>query len=222
MTTIRSDLVCTLVDSFGSDDRTVRAARVSTKGTAATDEEAAGLVRFLMDNRHASPFEHSGASFLIEAPIFVAREWHRHRTQSYNETSGRYRILPTEFYMPPTKRPLVQHGKPGAYTLTVDDTIYMDTYMASLDAYFYAASQYQKLLDKGVAREVARNVLPVATYTSWIATANLRNWLNFLSLRTTEQAQWEIRQLANQVEVALNKLFPITLDAWHHAGRGSL
>lgn len=219
---IRSDLVCDLVDSWGSDARTVHAARVSTKGVDATDEESVGLTRFLMANRHASPFEHSGASFIIEAPIFVAREWHRHRTQSYNETSGRYRVLPTEFYMPPLHRPIIQTGKPGAYTLEPGGLQLVQDFRAECEhAFDTAATAYKILIDEGVAREVARNVLPVATYTSWMATANLRNWLNFLSLRTTDQAQWEIRQLANQVEYELIKLFPITLDAWRET-RGSL
>lgn len=238
---LTSDMSVELVDSMGSDMSVVNAARVSfnQNGTKLANgnvvdangydlekmsERNAGLINFLMKNKHASPFEHCTASFLVTAPIIVVREWQRHRTQSYNEVSGRYTELQPKFYAPDLTRPLIQSGKPGAYKfdLPEDDVLYYETWREMRFSYQTNWDAYQTLLGKGVAKEVARGVLPLNIYTGWYATANLRNWVNFLALRAEEQAMWEIRQLAFQVEEKLHKLFPVTMETWVKNGRGSI
>lgn len=221
---LTSDLTAELVDFMGTELSIVNAARVSlNQHSEHFSDKDAGLLGFLMKNRHASPFEHCVITFRIEAPIFVAREWHRHRTQSYNELSGRYSELQPKFYAPDWDRPIKQVGKPGAYKFEVGTdedmlTIYREVRFSCQTAW----NAYEYLLDDGVAKEVARVVLPLNTYTSWYATANLRNWINFLSLRTDPQALSEIRALAFSVEKTLFDLFPTTLEAWDRAGRGAL
>lgn len=219
-----NDITVELIDSMGGDDSVVRAMLVSTKGAESrTAEGTAGRIGFLMKNRHASPFEHMTATFMIDCPIFVVREWHRHRTQSYNETSGRYRELEPRFYVPPATRPLTQVGKPGAYTLVPGDEQQYRILRESTEiAYRAAFNEYQTMLSWGVAKEVARDVLPVGIMTQFYATANLRNWLNFLSLRTDKSALWEIRQAAGLIEFWLTALAPLTMEAWRENGRGSL
>ena len=219
------DLKADLIDTMGSELSIVNAARVSFNEThQEMSERDEGLIRFLMNNRHASPFEHCTATFRIEAPIFVAREWHRHRTQSYNEWSGRYSEMEPLFYAPDYDRPIIQKGKPGAYYFEVSQNDEDNIMLYSNLRYSYQAAwnTYEILLERGIAKEVARMSLPVSIYTSWYATANLRNWLNFLSLRAEEHALFEIRQLAFKVEEQLFKNFPISLENWDKAGRGPL
>lgn len=222
---LTSDLFVNLIDSMGTELSIVNAARVSFNEESAelTDKDV-GLIKFLAKNRHASPFEHCTATFRIEAPIFVAREWHRHRTQSYNEWSGRYSQLEPKFYAPDYDRPLIQTGKAGAYKFEVpkDDALNIAVFKEFRFSCQTAWDTYEYLLDEGVAKEVARMVLPVNIYTSWYATSNLRNWINFLSLRTDETAMYEIRQLAGSIEESLYKLFPVTMEHWDKAGRGSM
>lgn len=222
---LTSELKADLIDHMGTPLSIVNAARVSFNDThQEMTEKDEGLIRFLMKNRHASPFEHCVATFRIKAPIFVAREWHRHRTQSYNEWSGRYSQLEPKFYAPGYDRPLIQVGKPGAYRFEVaqDDKVNIELYRELRFSYQTAWNCYQYLLDQGIAKEVARNCLPVGVYTSWYATANLRNWVNFLSLRTDEQALFEIRELAFQVEEKLYDLYPTVLEVWDKSGRSSI
>lgn len=222
---LTSELKVDLIDSMGTDLTIVNAARVSfnEKSYVLADKDK-GLINFLMKNRHASPFEHCTVSFLVTAPIFVTREWHRHRTQSFNEVSGRYTELQPKFYAPDYDRPLIQVGKPGAYhfELPEDDSINIQLYKDVRFSSQTAWDTYQRLLEQGVAKEVARIVLPVNIYTGWYATANLRNWFNFLSLRADDQALWEIRQLAYMVEDQLASLFPIATETWRKNGRTSL
>src|SRR5260370_34616960 len=166
---LRSDLTVDLVKHAAGDADVTWAARVSPKGErsqediGADPERSAGLINFLMRDRHGTPFEPSTMTFYVRAPIFVFREFMRHRTFSYNEESGRYRRLEPVFYVPGSGRKLVQQGKPGAYEFTdgtpaqhklVDETVRGSCRAA------YAA--YLQMLDAGVAREVARTVLPVA------------------------------------------------------------
>lgn len=214
-----------LIDSMGDDRTVVAAARVSTVGAAAATEsyEQEGLLRFLMRNKHASPFEHVVATFLVDVPLFVRSEWQRHRTQSYNETSGRYSELEPKFYMPGPSRPVCQMGKPGAYRFAHGVKEQQERVALSLEScYATTWRQYQQMLEAGVAKEVARMVLPVGTYTQFYATANLRNWMNFLALRTDESALCEIRQAAAQVEQALHAVAPISMALWNEYERGSL
>ena len=229
----RSEMSVELVKASASDSDVVWAARVSTAGEqsieAAGEDPArsAGLIRYLMRARHGTPFEHTSFTFLVSAPIFVFREFMRHRTFSYNEESGRYRELKPVFYVPGGDRRLVQQGKPGHYEFvegTAEQHELAVTATKSVCRAAYAA--YQDMLAAGVAREVARGVLPVATYSSMYATCNARTLMNFLSLRTQRPyarfpsyPQREIEMVAEQMEQHFAELMPITYEAFSGAGR---
>lgn len=174
------------------------------------------LLRFLLENKHSTPFEMAGAIFEVKAPIFVFREWHRHRTQSYNEMSARYVPLPDENYTPTVERLLMvnagtankQAAGSGA-ALAEEDAL---SWLSDLaDVYEHAQRVYERGIAIGVAKEVARLPLPVARYSRMRVSANLRNWLGFLTLRIAPNAQWEIRQFANAVHNHLAEVFPRTL-----------
>ena len=229
----RSDVDVELVKASASDSDVLFAARVSTQGERSIDSAgadatgSAGLIKFLMRERHGSPFEHSVMTFHVRAPIFVWREHMRHRTASYNEESGRYRVLEPEFYVPAPERPLVQIGKAGAYEFipgTVEQQeLATDTIKGSCRA-SYAA--YLKMLDAGVAREVARAVLPVTLYSSAYVTMNARAMMNFLSLRTKSDdsmfpsyPQREIEMVAEKYEQEWARLMPVTYAAFVESGR---
>ena len=170
-----------------------------------------------------SPFEHVQATFMVSAPVFVAREWHRHRTQSYNEMSSRYTILKPRFYAPDYDRPLRQVGKPGKYTFELGtDEDMLKTWSRKRFVYQTCWDAYQDMLENGIAKEVARDVLPLGIYTEFYATANLRNWLNFLCLRTSPDALYEIRQAAGKIEEQLFKIVPTTMNLWDENNRQSL
>lgn len=232
--TFRHDIKVTEVQAVGSDAMVVASARVSTVGLdpcprMGVDEGDAHLIDFLIRNRHASPFEHGTMTVAVEAPIFVARQWMRHRTQSYNETSGRYRELEPVFYDPPEGRPMVQEGKPGEYRFVEDERLRRNASRAAVSAARHCWALYEAQLAVGVAREVAREVLPTSLYTSWYATANLRGWLNFLSLRTHEEGadvpsfpQAEIEEGARKVEALVAARWPVSHASWARHGRGSL
>jgi thymidylate synthase (FAD) len=190
------------------DDRIAQAARVSS-GTEGTDKSNAGLLRMLMRDRHGSPFEHVVLTWRIETPIFVAREFMRHRIASYNETSGRYRVLDGVFYIPSPERPLVQIGRPGAYSFERGTK---GQYEVMVDAQKSIAEcawhDYKQQLDVGIAKEVARNVLPLSIYTSFYVTMNLRAFTNFASLRWAHPDAevptfplYEIQQVTKLMEV---------------------
>jgi thymidylate synthase (FAD) len=177
-----------------------------------------------------SPFEHNGMTFLVSAPIFVFREFHRHRVGwSYNESSGRYRELEPVFYVPGRDRRLVQQGKPGSYEFVPGtEEQHEIVEAATRDACLVAYERYQVMLAAGVAREVARGVLPVCTYSSMYATCNARSLMSFLSLRTrTEESafpsfpQREIEMVAEEMERHFARLMPITHSAFVSAGRVS-
>ena len=227
----RSDVAVSLVQSVGDDAGVCRAARVSTLGTAAADTaEAAGLIRYLMKHRHGTPFEHGLLTFLVEAPLFVFREWHRHRAGwSYSETSGRYRELEPVFWVPPPGRKLKPApGYKAARPEFVegDESDHRLIKSACRGAYRAAWHQYAAMVQFGVALEVARAVLPVGTYSSMYATANPRSLMHFLSLRTHEPdaarvsyPQAEIEDCARQMEAAFAGLYPLTHAAWNEFGR---
>jgi thymidylate synthase (FAD) len=222
----RSDVTVDLVNSMASDEAVVMAARVST-GTVPDMTKDAGLINYLMRDRHGSPFEHNAFTFFIEAPIFVFREFMRHRIASYNEESGRYKDLSPVFYVPNEDRKLVQVGKPGAYTFeegtqTHRDSVDGAVFTVAEDAYF----QYQSMLDEGVAREVARIVLPLNIYSSMYVTMNARSLMNFLSLRTTREGthfpsfpQREIEMVAEKMEEFFAEKMPITYETFNKNGR---
>ena len=227
----RSDMTVELVQSMGGDDAVVRSARVSTTSDTLSDfdmgarEEA--LINYLMRDRHGSPFEHNAFTFFIEAPIFVFREFMRHRIASYNEESGRYKELSPVFYVPNEERKLVQVGKPGAYTFedgSYDQRVMLPAEIKRVTAESYKA--YQRMLDKGIAREVARVVLPVNIYSSMYVTINARSLMNFLSLRTVREGthfpsfpQREIEMVAEKMEEFFAEKMPITYATFNKNGR---
>jgi thymidylate synthase (FAD) len=229
----RSDVTVELVKSSARDGDVLFAARVSTKGEQSLDdvdgdaERSRGLINYLMRDRHGSPFEHNSMTFYVRAPIFVFREFMRHRTASYNEESGRYRELRPVFYVPGPERKLVQQGKPGAYefvdgTAEQHELVVAETERSCRQAY----AAYQRMLDAGVAREVARIVLPVTIYSSMYVTMNARALMNFLSLRTKRSdahfpsfPQREIEMVAEAMESAWAALMPITHSAFEGNGR---
>lgn len=229
----RSDVSVDLVKHSASDADVIWAARVSTAGEQSLDEinkdptRSAGLINYLARERHGTPFEHTSMTFFVSAPIFVFREFMRHRIASYNEESGRYRELQPVFYVPAPERKLVQIGKTGAYTF-VDGTKeqYDITVRAMKESYVFAYEQYQKMLEAGVAREVARAVLPVGLYSSMYVTMNARALMNFLSLRTTREGshfpsypQREIEMVAEKMEEVFARLMPLTHGAFEKSGR---
>lgn len=173
------------------------------------------LLEYLFKNKHTSPFEMCGMTIEVKAPIFVFREWHRHRTQSYNEFSARYAELPNEFYTPSVER-LIDSSKKNANkqvsgSKEIDGSMAVYVQSSLEEGYGIARSRYEALLATGVAKEIARLVIPVSQYSKMRASANLVNWMRFLHLRLPENAQWEIRQYAGAVQVILNDLFPRTM-----------
>ena len=229
----REDMSVELVKSSASDADVIWAARVSTAGDKSLEDvggdasKSEGLINYLARERHGSPFEHTSMTFFISAPIFVFREFMRHRIASYNEESGRYRELKPVFYIPSKERKLVQIGKAGAYTF-VDGTPeqYEITVKSIKETCILAYENYQKMLDAGVAREVARAVLPVTLYSSMYVTMNARALMNFLSLRTAREGshfpsypQREIEMVAEKMEAEFAKLMPITYGAFQKSGR---
>lgn len=229
MVTFRNDFDVVLVDSMGDDHRVCQAARVSTQGAESyTSEESAGLINFLMSNRHGSPFEHGLMTWMVSAPIFVWREFMRHRIASYNEESGRYKQLEPTFYVPARERPLTQVGKAGAYDYVPgsdEQYKYMETFFQESALTEY--TRYDFLLnEQGVAKEVARMYLPLAIYSTAYVTMNTRGLMNFLSLRTKSDdstyksfPQYEINQVANQMEQHFQEKFPLVHTAFVKAGR---
>lgn len=260
----------TLIESWGSDERIIESARMSTaKGflgwgprcpNAPPGEEyehdlykasiegmggeydgvacrkcqhavtpKAGdekLLQFLWDKKHATPFEMAGLTIEVKAPLMVFREWHRHRTQGYNEMSARYVALPDENYMPTLDRLVTGNAKSVATTnrqaqgngkvLDHEDAL---AWLASLaDLYDHSQAVYEKGIEIGVPKELARLPVTVGRYSAMRATANLRNWLGFLALRCAPDAQWEIVQFANVVASFVKECFPHV----HEVSRTSL
>lgn len=235
---LRSDFDVELVENSGSDELICKAARVSTLGAASINsEESFGLIKFLLSNRHGSPFEHGFMTFRISVPIFVWREFMRHRIGfSYNEQSGRYMELAPVFYVPRAKgylpennRPLQQVGKAGKYEFVKGTPEQALAVHRSVEVSCNEAwRSYQFMLNAGVAKEVARIVLPVATYSTAYVSCNPRSIMSFLSLRTKHEEsmfpsypQWEINQVANKMEEIFGDLFPTTYRAFNDAGRVS-
>ncbi|CAB4542528.1 unannotated protein [freshwater metagenome] len=235
----RTDVTVELVRASAADSDVLFAARVSTQGEQtlesaaanvdASDNEKAskGLINYLMRDRHGSPFEHNSMTFYVQAPIFVFREFQRHRIASYNEESGRYKELSPMFYVPGPDRNLIQVGKTGHYEFlpgTAEQValVEQETRTTSLQAY----ESYQRMLEAGVAREVARIVLPLNIYSSMYVTMNSRALMNFLSLRTKREGthfpsfpQREIEMCAEKMEDFWAELMPYTYEAFNQHGR---
>jgi thymidylate synthase (FAD) len=229
------------IESWGSDERIIESARMSTDGAfrgwgggecdcvSAIDMVVLGdpkckkcggtgivvgdekLLKYLYDSRHTSPFEMGGMTVEIQAPIMVFREWHRHRTQSYNEMSGRYVQMPNLHYVPNPDRVKAQsasnkQGSGGNLPKDVVDDFLKET--AHIQKLIY--DHYEKALKNGIAREIARINTPVSRYSRMRASANLRNWLGFISLRSASDAQWEIQEYSNAVLGFISDKFPRT------------
>ena len=226
-----------LMDHMGSDASVVRAARVSVVGDEGQpiiiprptlDGPEGKLINYLMRKRHGSPFEHNALTFAIKAPIFVAREFMRHRIGwSYNEMSGRYTELPGEFYVPSPERKLVNVGSSANPVFEAGSvTMVSNVAWALKDSYTAAWKEYQALLRMGAANEVARMVLPLGIMTQFYATCNARSLMSFLSLRTIEpeatypsNPQIEIDMVARKMEASFADLFPVTYEKWNDNGR---
>ena len=212
-----------LVQYMGGDDMVALAAWVSfnrdNEERLKDTNRVEGLINFLWENSHTSPFEHSVFTFAIETPIFVAREYMRHRAASYNEMSGRYTVMPHKFYLPDvTVRPLQQEGKAGNYYF-VPGTYFQERLV---DGEFRrvlteVANSYEKMLNAGIAKEVARDILPLGTYTRFYVTMNARNLMHFLNLRTSNEALYEIREIAAGVEAIFAERMPLTYSAYKKA-----
>lgn len=211
-----------VVETWGSDERIIEAARMSTgKGFLGWDPDGTHpgdkkLLRYLYTNRHDTPFEMAGLVIEVKAPLMVFREWHRHRTQSYNEMSARYVPIPNENYMPTLDRLFLGNEAnkqasraAGAAVLTEPDAL---DWLADLaNVYEETERVYKRGLAIGIPKEIARLSMTVGRYSRMRAQANLRNWLGFLSLRAHPAAQWEIRQYAEQVAAILTGFFPQTM-----------
>ena len=229
----RHDVIARNVDHMGGDESIIQAMLVSSDKDHLVEEmkdipKTEGRIRFLMRKKHGTPFEHNAITCYVEAPIFVFREWHRHRIGwSYNEQSGRYSELPPMFYIPPRERPLKQVGKPGNYTYvpgTDEEYKWLNEEMKNQALVQYMS--YQERLRRGIAKEVARMSLGVNIYSKMYATCNARSLMAFLSLRTNEPEatfpstpMWEIEAAARMTEETLKTLFPITYNAWVEFGR---
>ena len=205
-----------LDDAMADDLSVVNGARVSF-AQRKTEMNAAdeGLIRFLMRDRHGSPFEHNAFRFHVRCPIFVAREWFRHRIGSFNEFSMRYAKASDDFYVPEADDVRSQVGKPGAYTFEpVSDELAEQAREELQAVYEHAFATYTRLVEAGVARELARAVMPVGAYTQFYWTVNARALMNFVSLRNSEFAQLEIRRYAEAVEAFFAERMPLTHAAF--------
>ncbi len=179
------------------------------------DESDEALIRFLMRDRHGSPFEHNAFRFHVRCPIFVAREWFRHRIGCFNEFSLRYAKATDDFYVPEADDVRTQVGKPGAYTFEQVDAGARRAHPRGARARLRAGyATYERLVEAGVARELARSVLPVGAYTQFYWTVNARSLMNFVSLRNSEFAQLEIRRYAEAVEAFFAEKMPVTHAAF--------
>lgn len=233
-----SDITVELKQQAGSDLQIVRAARVSVEGIDSpagereSSEDQAGLISYLMKHRHASPFEHGMMTFFVHAPIFVFREMMRHRWLSFNEESARYKQLDPVYWIPRPDRCMIpadgfKSSRPEFAVASEEAWRGCIEYMKV--AYQECYSRYKWIVEDGVAREVARAVLPVGIYSSAWATGNPRAWMSFLSLRTHDKTaaavsypQAEIQEVAEQVEKFFLEHWPKTYLAWNANGRQAI
>lgn len=209
-----------LIEDYGAGEADnpeagiIEAARQSTQGSFRGWEQDEKLLGYMFNNNHSTPFEFCGMVIEVQAPIFVFREWHRHRTQSYNEMSARYSPLPNVNYIPTMERLfLTQKGNKQAQALDGTELSVNEAskWIETLkDSYEANEMLYQTGLSMGLPKEVARVCVPVGRYSKMRASANLRNWLSFLTLRMHPAAQWEIRQYANAVGQIISEVFPRT------------
>ncbi|WP_034344067.1 FAD-dependent thymidylate synthase [Deinococcus misasensis] len=205
-----------LVQHVGDDKSVVNAARVSFGGdnTLPFDEKDAKLIRYLLKHEHGSPFEHNSLTFKIVAPIFVIRQWMRHRVGvSYNEISGRYVEVLEQFYTPEKFRQQAKSNRQASIEAT-DSLDQEQAHQVWENAWKQAFQAYQDLLALGVTREQARGVLPLTMYSEFYFTCNLRSLFHFLTLRDHPGAQWETQMYARALAQLAEPLFPSSFEAW--------
>lgn len=196
-----------LIDYMGGDLAISRNARVSYDAPAR--EEDKGLIKYLLMNGHNTPFESTCITFEVKAPIFVFRQWHRHRTQSYNELSARYRELPEEFYVPEAEQ-ITKQSKDNKQMRTDEQhPEAKDIQIQIVSANRASFQVYKHLIRTECPRELARSVLPVGTYSHMFCTANLHNWFHFCKERSHEHAQYEIRVYSDAILIMLGEIAPI-------------
>lgn len=204
-----------LINTMGSDVEIVNGARVSFgKRREELEEKDQVLIQYLADERHTSPFEHVAFTFHIKCPLFVTRQWHRHRTWSYNEISRRYTSMNLEFYTPKAYRQQAESNRQASTDDLLEETKdgqnIRDMVAAhTKDAYDF----YESLIEQGVAREQARMVLPQNMYTEMYATVNLHNLIHFIELRIHTGAQWEIQQYAMKLLDLAEEAAPFAIKA---------
>lgn len=201
-----------LVDILGDEMSIVRSARVSYNAVPRGGNEDVKLIEYMWNNGHSSPFEHVIFTFDVKAPLFVFRQWHRHRTWSYNEISARYTKLKDEFYVPleHTITEQAAYNKQARTDQPIPNAQFAREKM--LEACAQSYRQYEGLLDMGVPRELARSVLPVSVYSQMFATVDLHNLCGFLRQRLHPHAQWEIRQYAEAIVSLIAPHVPVTMD----------
>ncbi len=211
-----------------ADSAIVQAARVSYgQGTKQVNEDR-GLIRYLLRHRHTTPFEMIEFKFHIAMPIFVARQWIRHRTANVNEYSARYSILPDRFYVPTAdsvRKQSASNRQGGEETFSTDDANEVRTaedFLALLKDVEALYPRYLELTKQGVTRELARTALPVNMYTEWYWKCDLHNLLRFLSLRMDSHAQQEIRDFAQAMHDLIEPIVPITMEAWRDYDTGAM
>jgi len=206
-----------LVDYMGGDARIVQAARVSYGKGTKTKREDRGLINYLMRNQHTSPFEQVILTFHCKMPLFVARQWVRHRTARLNEISGRYSVMENEFYVPDTNQIRYQ-SKDNKQGRNQEDEVPIELQQKVLDiikkGHQRSYEEYQKMLDENIARELSRINLPLSLYTQWYWQIDLHNLFHFLKLRMDEHAQWEIRQYAKVMSEMTQKVAPMAFEAF--------
>ncbi len=215
-----------LVDYLGSDDRIVQSARVSYGSGTKTYRQDKGLINYLLRNDHTSPFEQVNFTFHVKMPIFVARQWIRHRTGRVNEISGRYSVMSDECYLPDPDHINKQSddNKQGRVAEAVDEQTAQQVLDLLRDDQKRSYETYQTLLDMGIARELSRIDLPLSLYTEWYWQMDLHNLLHFLKLRLDSHAQYEIRVYAQTILEMVRRVCPIATEAFeeHKLGGVSL
>lgn len=200
-----------LVDFMGSDNRVVSSARVSFGGVSKGEEQDKRLIKYLLEHRHHTPFEHCYFQFHVCCPIYVARQWMRHRWGSFNEISARYTQVKDEFYIPAEFRGQDIKNRQGSVKADFDNEALRKLYEESVESSF---ATYNRLIEAGVAREMARGVLPVCQYTQFYWSVNARSLLNFLQLRTDGHAQYEIRVYADAIAKIFKEKMPWSWEAF--------
>lgn len=210
-----------LLNQMGNDLTIIAAARVSNgvkyEEASKGPEKDQKLINYLMKHRHGTPFEHVAFQWYVDAPIFVIREWQRHRMASYNEISGRYVEMEPKYYIPTRIRVPMEKNHQGSQEIDGEPP-YPEYERNMRIAIFNAADRsfrtYKDLLRDGVAKEQARIILPLSMYSQFYFTVNARSLMNFLSLRAADDAMWEIRQYAIGMKEMFKEVLPMTYNAW--------